>query len=165
VVLETTFIEAQERLSSGELNGAAGLLDDIEAALDAGSSLDRPTLRARQAILDLIAEQDRAVLRADVDGYRDTLDPDYARRVGAEVKEALQAPYTAYRQEMVRLSVTDDGLRARGTVLVHSQLADGVPPEQGTLYALTFVTRNSHWLVGGREPLKPTLSLPPPRAN
>jgi hypothetical protein len=165
VVLETTFIEAQERLSSGELNGAAGLLDDIEAALDAGSSLDRPTLRARQAILDLIAEQDRAVLRADVDGYRDTLDPDYARRVGAEVKEALQAPYTAYRQEMVRLSVTDDGLRARGTVLVHSQLADGVPPEQGTLYALTFVTRNSHWLMGGREPLKPTLSLPPPRAN
>jgi hypothetical protein len=165
VVLEATLIEAQERLSSGDLSGAAGLLDDIEAALDAGGSLDRPTLRARQAILDLVAEQDRAVLRADVNGYLNTLDPDYARRVGAEVKEALQAPYTAYRQEMVRLCVNDDGLRARGTVLLHSQLADGVPPEQGRLYSLTFVARNGHWLVGEREPVRPTLSPPPPRAN
>jgi hypothetical protein len=165
VVFETTLIEAQERLRNGDLSGAAGLLDDIEAALDAGGSLDRPTLWARQAILDLIAEQDRAVLRADVDGYLNTLDPDYARRVGAEVKEALQAPYTAYWQEVVRLSVSDDGLRAQGTVLLHSQIAEGTPPEQGTLYSLTFVTRNGHWLVGEREPVRPTLSLPPPRAD
>ena len=114
---------------------------------------------------DLVAEQDRTVLRADVNGYLDTLEPGYARRVGAEVKEALQAPYTAYRQEMVRLSVNDDGLHAQGIVLVHSQLAEGVPTDQGTLYALTFVTRNGRWLVGGREPLRPVLSLPPPRAN
>ena len=140
-------------------------MDDIEAALDAGGSLDRPTLRARQAILDLVAEQDRAVLRADVDGYLDTLDPDYARRVGAEVMGALQAPYTAYRQEMVRLSVNDDGLRAQGAVLLHSQLAEGMPPEQGMLYSLTFVTRNGQWFVGEREPVRPTLSLPPARAN
>jgi hypothetical protein len=165
VVLETTLIEAQERLRSGDLSGAAGLLDDIEAALDAGGSLERPTLWARQAILDLIAEQDRAVLRADVDGYLKTLDPGYAGRVGSEVKEALQAPYTAYQQEVVRLSVNDDGLRAQGTVLLHNQLAGGMPPEQGTLYSLTFVTRDGHWLVGEREPVRPTLSLPPPRAN
>jgi hypothetical protein len=165
VVFETTLIEAQERLSNGDLSGAAGLLDDIEAALDAGGALDQPTLRARQAILDLVAEQDRAVLHADVSGYLNTLEPDYARRVAAEVKEALQAPYTAYRQEIVRLSVTDDGLHGKGTVLVHSRLAEGVPPEQGVLYSLTLVTRDGRWLVGGREPLRLKLALPPPRAN
>ncbi len=165
VVIETALIEAQERLSRGELDGAAGLLDDVEAALDAGGSFESPALQARQAILDLVAEQDRAVLCADVDAYYNTLDPDYARRAGAEVEEALQAPYTFYRQEMVRLAVSDDGVSAQGTVLVHSQLADGVARDQGTLYALRFAKRSNRWLVAGREPVRPTLSLPPPRAN
>jgi hypothetical protein len=165
VVIETALIEAQQRLNSGDLSGAAGLLDDIEATLDAGGSFDGPSLQARQAILAVIAEQDRAVLLADADTYRRTLDPNYAQLLGREVEGALQAPYTAYRQEMVRLTIADDGLRAHGTVLVHSQLADGMPSDQGRLYALRFIARNGRWLVSGREPLRPSLSLPPPRAN
>ena len=40
IVLETALIAVQERLYGGDLAGAEALLDDIEAALDAGGELD-----------------------------------------------------------------------------------------------------------------------------
>ena len=69
-------------------------------------------MRARKEILELLSEQDRAVLVADADAYLETLTPDdtLARRS----RELLSIPFTAYRQEVVRLDVTDDGLSAEG---------------------------------------------------
>ncbi|MGD8465717.1 MAG: hypothetical protein PVI09_17790, partial [Anaerolineae bacterium] len=41
IVLETALIAAQERMLGGDLADATALLDDVEAALDAGGSLER----------------------------------------------------------------------------------------------------------------------------
>ena len=171
VVLETAFIAAQERLHGDDPDGAEALLKDVEAALDAGGTLTRPSLQARQAILDLAAVQDRAVLRADATAYRETLDPAYALSLGSEVEAALQMPFTAYRQEIVRLDVADDGLSAKGVVLLHVQVADGaVGPgaydeafaQDGRLFAVTFTKVGGQWLMSRREPTEPVLSLPLP---
>jgi hypothetical protein len=162
VVLETALIAVQERLYGGDPEGATMLMDDVEAALEAGGLLTRPSLQARQAILDLIAAQDRAALRADVDAYRDTLHPAFAQSLGNDLEVDLQIPFTAYRQEIVRLDLAQDGLSAEGVVLLHVEVADGNPASNGCLFALSFVKTMDGWLVTGREPAEPDLSLPLP---
>ena len=162
VVLETALIAAQERLYGGDPEGAAALLDDVEAALDAGGLLTRPSLQARQAILDLVAAQDRAVLRADANAYRATLDPAFAQSLGSDLDVDLQMPFTAYRQEVVRLDLAQDELRAEGLVQLHVELADGESPSNGRLFALSFVRVTDGWLVTGRGPAEPDLLLAPP---
>jgi hypothetical protein len=165
VVLETALIAAQERLYGGDLEGATALLDDVESALDAGDVLIRPSLEARQAILDLLAAQDRAILRADADAYRATLDPASALALDTAVEDTLRPPFTTYRQEVVRLDVSQDGLRAEGAVLVHAGLADGDSPDDGRLFAVTFVKTGDRWLMSGWQPTVADLSLPPASAD
>jgi hypothetical protein len=161
VVLETALVAAQERIYSGDLAGAAALLDDVEAALEAGGALTRPSLGARKAILDLMAAQDRAILRADADAYRDTLEPSSSLALDPAVDEALAPPFTAYEQEVVGLDLSDDHLSAEGTVLVHAQVADGEFPDAGQLFTVTFVRAGSRWLMTSRMPANPILELPP----
>jgi hypothetical protein len=165
VVLETALIASQERVQKGDRAGAAALLDDVEAALDAGGRLASPSLRARGAILEMVAAQDRSILRADAGAYRDTLDP--ASGLGREtvVAEVLRPPFTAYEQEVVRLDVADDGLSAQGTVLLHAQVAEDEFPDDGRLFGLTFIKAGGRWLLSSREPLEPHLALPPSSAD
>jgi len=145
IVLETALIAAQERLHQGDVAGASALLDDVEAALDAGGALDRPSLQARQEILDLLAAQDRAILRADAAGYRAALSPRYAAR--AETEALLQQPFVAYEQEVARLALSDDGLRAEGRVLLHARLVDGPFEGDGRLFAVRFERAGGRWLM------------------
>jgi hypothetical protein len=163
VALETTLIAVQDRLYGGDPEGAAMLLDDAEAALDAGGALERPSLQARQAILDLVALQDRAILRADTPTYLETLTLAYARKVAVE--ELLQTPFVVYKQEVVRLDVADDGLSAKGVVLIHAQVADGAFSGDGQLAAVTFVKTAEGWRMAGQEPAQKALSLPPARGD
>ncbi len=161
VVLETALIAVQERIHEGDLEGATALLDDVEAALNAGGELARPSLEARRAILDLLAAQDRAILRADDDSYARTLDPTSALAREAEVEATLRPPFTSYQQEVVRLDVSDDGLAAEGVVLVDASTAGEDFPQDGRLFAVTFVRAGDRWLMSGRQPTEPVLSLPP----
>jgi hypothetical protein len=163
VALETALIAVQDRLYSGDPEGAAALLDDVEAALDAGGALERPSLQDRQAILDLVALQDRAILRADAAAYLETLALAYARE--AAVEELLQTPFVAYEQEVVRLEVADDGLSARGVVLIHAQVADDVYSADGQLVAVAFAKTTEGWRMAGQEPAEKALSLPPVRGD
>ncbi len=162
VVLETALIAVQDRLFGGDPEGAEALLDDVEAALDAGGSLDRPALQARREIVDLVAAQDRAVLRADAGAYRATLGPAYAQALGGEIEAALQTPFTAYRQEIVRLDVADGGQRAEGRVLLHAQVAAGEFLDDGHLFAVEFVNTTDGWRMSSRAPTEPVLAPPPP---
>jgi hypothetical protein len=165
LVLETALIAAQERTYDGDLRGARALLDDVEAALDAGGVLTRPSLVARREILDLLAAQDRTVLRADAEGYRDSLEP-ASNLAGAEaIAERISPPFRAYQQELVRLDLPDDGLRARGVVLVHANLVDGDFAEDGRLFAVEFVQLGGRWLMSSRELTQPDLFPPPARAD
>ena len=159
VVLETALIAAQEHLKGGDPDGAASLLDDVQASLDAGGKLVRPSLQARQALLDLITAQDRSVLRADLSAYLDTYEPQYTP--SPTQTETLQLPFTAYQQEMVRLDMAGDGQSAQGVVLVHAQLDGGDFPENGRLFAVTFVQREGQWRMVSRQPTEPVLTLPP----
>lgn len=165
IVLETALISAQERLAKGDPAGTAEILDDVEAALDAGGELIRPSLLARRSILEALAAQDRAVLLADPDAYRRTLAPDYAKLLGDTVEEALQVPFVAYRQEVVRLDVRENGMGADVVVLVHAGIADGVFDGDGQLSALRLVKSTSGWQVAGRGPWATDLSLPLPAAD
>ena len=165
VVLETALIAAQERIYSGDLTGAAALLDDVEAVLDAGGTLTRPSMEARKAILDLVAAQDRAILRADADAYRDTLEPTSSLALNAAVEETLAPPFAAYAQEVVGLDLSDDHLRAEGRVLVHARVADGEFADIGQVFAVTFVRVGSRWLMTSRVPANPVLLLPPVSAE
>jgi hypothetical protein len=170
VVLETALIAVQERLYAGDLKGAESLLDDVEAALDAGDAFTRPSLQARRAILDLVAAQDRAILRADAGAYRSTLDPDSVLALDAEVEQILQLPFTAYRQEIVRLDLSADGRLAEGIVLAHVQLVEDAagPSAQdadlladGQLFAVSFTKTASDWVMSMKKPTEPVLLLPP----
>lgn len=165
IVLETALIASQERIREGDRAGAAALLDDVEAALDAGGMLTRPSLRARGDILEMIAAQDRAILRADAGAYRDTLDPASGLGRDIAVEQVLRPPFTAYQQEVVRLDVADDGHSARGTVLLHAQVADGEFPDDSQLFALILIKVGGRWLMSSREPLEPHLALPPAAAD
>jgi hypothetical protein len=161
VVLETALIAAQERIYEGDLVGAASLLDDVESALDAGGTLTRPSLIARKAILDLVAAQDRAILRADAKAYRDTLEPASILALDAAVEDALAPPFTLYEREVVSLDLSDDHARAEGAVLVHAQMADGEFPEDGQVFAVTFAQVGGRWLMTSRVAANPSLTVPP----
>jgi hypothetical protein len=163
VALETALIAVQDRLHGGDPEGAAALLDDVEAALDSGGALERPSLQDRQAILDLVALQDRTILRADAPAYLETLAPAYAGEAGVE--ELLQTPFVAYEQEVVRLDVADDGLSAQGVVLIHAQVADGVTSGDGQLAAVAFVKTAEGWRMAARGPAEKALSPPPVRGD
>jgi hypothetical protein len=161
VVLETALIAAQENLYDGDPAAAAALLDDVEAALDAGGVADRPSLQARQAIVEMVAAQDRAILRADTDAYLATVDPASALALESVVEERLQPPLITYRQEVVRLEMADDGRRAWGEVLVHGEVFDGGLNNNGQLFSVVFGQTRGRWLMSYREPLEPRLLMPP----
>jgi hypothetical protein len=161
VVLETALIAVQDRLHGGDLAGAAALLDDVEAALDAGGELGRSSLQAREAILDLVAAQDQAVRRADSPAYEETLDPAAALSLGSKVRKTLSPSFVVYQQEMVRLNIADDGLRAGGIMLLHAEVADGSYVDNGQLFAVTFANMDGQWLMSSREKMTPVLAMPP----
>ena len=165
LVLETALIAAQERTYDGDLRGARMLLDDVEAALDAGGVITRPSLVARCEILEALAAQDRTVLRGDAHAYGDTLDSasDLARIEA--IAERISPPFRSYHQEPVRLDLADDGLRAWGVVLVHADLVDGDSVEDGQLFAVELVRVGGRWLMSRREPTQPDLFPPPARAD
>ena len=165
LVLETALIAAQERTYDGDLDGARALLDDVEAALDAGGELTRPSLVARREILDALATQARAVLRADAGVYRDSLDPASDLAQAEAIAERISPPFLAYRQELVRLDLSDDGRRARGVVLVHADVVDEGFDGDGRLFAVEFVQVGGRWLMSRREPTQPDLFPPPARAD
>jgi hypothetical protein len=159
VVLETALIAAQERTYGGDPDGAWALLDDVEAALDAGGELAAPSLSERLAIVTLLAAQDRAILRADAKAYLATLDP--ASGLAAGVEARLRWPFTAYEQEVVRLDLAADGRSAEGVVLLHAQVADGAFPDDGQLFAVRLSKRDGRWLVSGLPPAAPLVHLLP----
>jgi hypothetical protein len=160
VVLETALIAALDHLKAGDPASATSLLDDLEASLDAGGQLVRPSLEARSAILDLVAAQDRAILRADLVDYLRTYEAAYTPP--PTLTGMLQLPFTSYQQEVVRLDLAGDGQVAEGVVLVHAQLDGSEYPEDGRLFAVTFALRDGQWRMVSRKPTEPALSLPPP---
>ena len=165
LVLETALIAAQERTEAGDLGGAEALLDDVEAALDAGGELARPSLAARRQILEALAAQDRAILRADADTYRAGVAPNSELARAAAIAERLAPPLRSYEQEMVRLDLSDDGLGARGVVLVHADAAGEEFAEDGRLFAVEFVRTGGRWLLSSRDPAAPDLFPPPAGAG
>ncbi|MGC9334525.1 MAG: hypothetical protein ACP5JJ_10280, partial [Anaerolineae bacterium] len=165
VVVETALLAAQDRLYSGDLRGARTLLDDIEVALNAGGAFIQPSLRARKEIVDLVAAQDRAVLRADAAAYVGTLDPASALARQEAVQEALHPPYTAYFQEVVRLDLADDGTSAEGMVLLHAHVVEGSFAGDGQLLAVRFVNTPRGWQMVERRPENVALSLPAVSGN
>ncbi len=157
IILETALIAVQERLYGGDPAGAAALLDDVEAALDAGGEPVRPSLRARAEILEMLAAQDRAILRADTAAYEATLD-----RAFTGQRERLAPPFTAHWQEVVRLDLDEDGRRAEGVLLLHAQTADGSWTGDGQLFAVAFRRADDGWRMVQRAAMQPRLALPPP---
>ena len=165
LILETALIAAQERTYGGDLSGARALLDDVEAALDADGELARPSLVARREILEALAAQDRAVLRADADAYLETLDPTSDLARAEAVAGRLSPPFRWYRQEPVRLDLSEDGVRAHGVVLIHAGLVDGDFSEDGKLFAVEFIRVSGRWFMSRRELTQPDLFPPPARAD
>jgi hypothetical protein len=170
LVLETALIAAQEQAEGGDLDGARALLDDVEAALDAGGALTAPSLAARQQILEALTAQDRAILLGGTDAYREGLAPGSELARPEAIAERLTPPFRAYRQEAVRIDLADDGLRARGVVLVHADVvvsgsAGDDFVEDGLLFAVEFVREGGRWLMSAREPAEPFLQLPPERPD
>ncbi len=161
LVLETALIAAQERAYVGDLEGARALLDDVEAALDAGGELTQPSLVARRQILDALAAQDRAILRADAPAYGDSLVPASGLAQPEAVARRLAPPFRVYEQELVRLDLADDGLTARGVVLIHVDLVDGDFDEDGRLFAVEFAQVGGRWLMSGRGATQTELAPPP----
>jgi hypothetical protein len=165
VVLETAFIAVQERMYAGDLQGATDLLDDIEAALDANGEFSRPSLSSRKEVVDLVAAQDRAVLRADAEAYADTLDPSSALARNEAVQEALYPAFTAYRQEVVRLDLAGDGNSAEGMLLLHAQVAEGSFAGDGQLQTVEFTKTSQGWRMAARDREQVVLSLPDVRGD
>jgi hypothetical protein len=180
LVLETTLISAQDRLQAGDLEGAGALLDDVEAALDAGPAGNMfawPSLQARREIVDLLAAQDRAILRADASAFLATVDRNSTLAGDSAVEQRLHPPFTVYDQEPVRLDIGGNGLSAQGLVLLDARIMDagkrrgetggGDAPDlpfaqDGQLFALTFVKVEDRWVVTSREPAEPLLDMLPP---
>ena len=134
-------------------------------------------LQARREIVDLLAAQDRAILRADASAFLATVDRDSTLAGESAVEQRLHPPLTVYDQEPVRLDIGGDGLSAQGVVLLHARIMDpgkgmgeasgGDAPDlpfaqDGQLFALTFVKVGGRWVVTGREPAESLLDLPPP---
>ena len=171
VVLETALIAAQERMYGGDLAGARSLLDDVEAALDGGgeATLDadgeagRPSLSDRRAIVDLLAQHDRARLRADAAAYHTTLALGGPLAVPPAMRAALLPPFVEYRQEVVRLDVSDDRSTATAVVMLHTRLAweDEAFEDDRQLFAIQLVNTPAGWRLWKREPARVELELPP----
>lgn len=162
IVLETALIAALARLGEGDTAEAEALLDDVEAALDKGTDPDAPSLQAREDILELLARQDAAVLRADADAYRETVVPGSPLALPGAVEEALAPPYTAYWHELARVELSEDGQRARATVLLHADLADGAEPEgEPRLFSASLIRSGGGWLMLERQEAAVELSMPP----
>lgn len=161
VVYETALLSAQALAAQGDMAGAGALLDDIEAGLDAEGEPVRLSLRARQAICDLLAAQDRAILWADLPAYRATLTPGDVLTLEAQAAAQFRLPLTGYRQEIVRLDIAADGQSATGLVLVHGQTVDGDFSGDGRLFAVEFVKTGDSWLLSGRTPAHPEPAMPP----
>ena len=162
IVLETALIAAQEALYAGDTAQAEALLGDVEAALDEKADLEAASLRAREDILELLAFQDSAVLRADAAAYRQTLVPGSSLALPGAVEAALEPAYTAYWQELARLELSEDGKRARAVILLHADLADGEEPEgEPQLFSVSLFRSGDRWLVAGRQETAVELSLPP----
>jgi hypothetical protein len=161
VALETALIDAQELIYGSDPGGASSLLDDLEAVLDSGGDVLPPSIRARLSILDLLARQDRATLRADTAAYEATL-ASTSPLISAEmVSERLSPPLLAYEQELVRLHVAADGLSAEGVVLEHGQVLDGAWADDGKLFEMRFVRADGEWLMAIREPMAPVVPAVP----
>lgn len=160
VVLETALITVQERLYGGDLEGATELLLDVEAALDAGGMLESPALQGRQAIVEMVNQQDRAILRADAGAFDETVTPGYTQ--SGTMPDLLQQPLTAFQQEIVRLDLAANGLVAQAVVLVHAELLDGASEYDGRLYAVAFENLDGRWRMTSRADLEPVLAPPPP---
>jgi hypothetical protein len=162
IILETALIAAQERQHSGDTAGAAALLDEVEAALDGDAGWQAASLQALEAVLELLARQDRTVLRADAAAYRQTLVPGSSLAQAKAVDVALAPAYTAYWQELVRLELSDNGQRARATILLHADVAGGEDPDGvPQLFALVLVRSAEGWLVAGRQATAVELTMPP----
>ncbi len=185
VVLETALVAAESRIQtvvSATLTGtlpvglaqggapqsdsaeenlaqARAILNDVEASLAAGGSILRPSLEARQAIFELVAEQDRAVLVADEPAYLRTFERGAAP---ANPESLLRQPFTQYQQELAALDISADGRSATGVVVVHGRLANEGFADEGGLYAVTFVRHEGLWLMTRRVRTETTLQLPPP---
>ncbi|MCL7453980.1 MAG: hypothetical protein M8467_13135 [Anaerolineae bacterium] len=165
VVLETALTAAQQRIYSGDLRGAAALLDDVEVALDLGGRFTRPSLTARQDVVDLVAAQDRAVLRADARAYQETLAPGSTLAREAAVDAALYPAFVAYRQELVGLDLADDGNSAEGLVLLHAEVVGGSYEGDGQLRAVGFVRTPRGWRMASRQEAEVALALPSVRGD
>jgi len=160
VVFETALMAAQDRAAQGDMAGANALLDDVEAGLDAKGEPIRPSLQARQAICDLLAAQDRAVLRADWGTYRATLAPADTLALEVQAAAEFRLALTSYRQEVVRLDLADNGQSATGVVLVHGRTTDGDFPGDGRLFAVKLTRAGDGWLLSSRKPIRPELVMP-----
>jgi hypothetical protein len=117
-----------------------------------------------------LATQDRAILLAGAGAYREGLATGSELARPEAIAERLAPPFRAYSQEVVRLDLFDDGLRARGVVLVHADVFEGVSvgaefAENGMLFAVEFVRERDRWLMSAREPTGTLLQLPPERPD
>ncbi|MFN2168346.1 MAG: hypothetical protein ACK2U9_19050 [Anaerolineae bacterium] len=146
----------------GADRAAAGL--EPQAGPGIESKLLAPSLQARREIIDLLAAQDRAILRADAGAYASTLDPGSGLSRAPAVKEALRPPYAAYYQEVVRLDLPAGDDHAEGMVLLHARLTGGAPsvaaPADGQLFRVLLVRTSAGWRLVDREPVEVTLALP-----
>ena len=81
------------------------------------------------------------------------------------VARRISPPFRSYRQEPVRLDLSEDGGRAHGVVLIHADLTDGDFAEDGMLFAVEFIRASGRWLMSRRELTQPDLFPPPARAD
>jgi hypothetical protein len=158
-LLETALIAAHDLIRKGDLEAAGQLMDQIEATVSANGHLIGSELVRRQQILDLLHEQDRAMLRADARALRNTLDPAQSLRLGTQIESEMQSyAFTQYEQELVALSMDDELVQAR--VLLHTDTLDGPHPDAGKLFTVTLLRRPEGWWVASREAYQPDLRVP-----
>jgi len=163
VALETALIASQDLLQSGDLSAASALLDDVEAALDSSKGLDRPSLQSRLALLELLREQDRAILLDEASDYLATVRSTHG--TGLAMDTTLQLPFTSYDQEVMQLDMDNGGLKAEGVVMVHAQVAAGSFAGDGQLYTVTFAQTPAGWLMSRRQPTEAMLTPLPAEGN
>jgi hypothetical protein len=159
-LLETALISAHRAIRAGDHERARLLMDEMEASVEAGGQVIGSELGRRQEILDLLEEQDRAVLRADARAFRNTLDPSLRLDLGTQVEAQLQAyAYIHYDQEPVTLSLDQE--QAQALVQLHATAWNLLHPDDGKLFVLTFLRHGDGWLMTSRQPYQPTVPLPP----
>jgi len=160
-LLETALISAHRAIRAGDHERATQLMDEIETSLQADGQVIGSELVRRQGILDLLEEQDRAVLRADARAFQATLDPSLRLEAGTQfVTELQEVAYIHYDQEPVTLSL--DLEQAQVLVQLHATALNGPPPDNGRLFVLTFIRHGETWLMTSRQPVQPTVPNPPP---